>query len=201
MASGAAFSSTNCLRSVMAVEATGLALTRLVRLSNIPTTGTFSAIPRPTLTLWCSGRFLNLPPTYVSSTSTGPLKSPPCTSMALRIRWARCHAARCVMPRSLLSFRLLTPLRFVFRMYAAIAHFPSGRFDPSMTVLVLTLKSLRQSLHLNGMGLRLGRGATATLPHLGHAMPLGHLSSMNMRSTASSSSNILLASMRPIPLR
>ncbi|MDE0123738.1 MAG: hypothetical protein OXN97_04090 [Bryobacterales bacterium] len=57
--------------------------------------------------------FLRLPPTYVSSTSTGPVNKPVSVANASRKRCAMNHADFCVMPRSRCSFMLDTPLRLV----------------------------------------------------------------------------------------
>ena len=76
-----------------------------------------------------------------------------------------------------------------------------GSLEPCITVPVLRLKSLRQSEHRKGWGLRVLRAWMSRLPQSGQDTPLGQRCSMNHCSVKSGSPNISTASIRERPRR
>ena len=96
---------------------------------------------------------------------------------------------------------LLTPLRFVVSRYDASAHVWYPRFEPSITVPVLTLKRLRQSRQRYGMVLCAAPDWTLTDPQRGQAAPFGQRSSAKNVSAVASSGNMRMRSTSVIPSR
>ena len=97
----------------------------------------------------------------------------------------------------------LLPLRLVAIRYIAYAHTRNPRFDPSMSVLVLTEKYLRHSRfrHQYGCGLRFFRSATSFDPQCGQDTPLGQRFSANHASAVALSGNSSASCIKLIPCR
>ena len=112
--------------------------------------------------------FLRFPPMKVSSTSTRlSMLNVPCFHASLS-RWAMNQALFWVILRSRCNFIDDTPLRDVDHRNTATTHFLKGILDRCMTVLVLTLKCLRQEPHQQGSGLREGTALILpSEPHIG----------------------------------
>lgn len=76
------------------------AVTAFVSRSFMPLTAVLQTAPRPARSFLPPYLFFSFPPRYISSTSTGPTKALARSFQVSPIRWAKCHAVFCVMPKS-----------------------------------------------------------------------------------------------------
>ena len=111
--------------------------------STIPNTGVLSFVLRPceNSTFLSACRFLFLPPTYVSSSSTVLVRSLLFSiPKQLRMRCSINHAVFCVTSISRLNCSEEIPFLWQVTSHIAANHFLNGTFELSKSVFVLILK-------------------------------------------------------------